>query len=143
MRLAKSLALWTGVCDGLRIEWMKTMIKKITPFLLMILLVGSPALADVPNRPSQRAVQVPGVPNLYKISDNRYSKVFYSQDLKMVNRHHCIRWRKICFCESSRKGTKEMFPFSGIIYLVKSINRTVTFSPLSTPQIRMVCSRPQ
>ena len=50
------------------------MIKKITPFLLMILLMGSPALADVSNRPSQWAVQVqvPGVPNLYKINDNLY-----------------------------------------------------------------------
>jgi protein tyrosine/serine phosphatase len=53
---------------------MKTMIKKITPFLLIILLMGSPALADVPNRPSQWAVpvQVAGVPNLYKINDNLY-----------------------------------------------------------------------
>ncbi|MGZ6222535.1 MAG: fused DSP-PTPase phosphatase/NAD kinase-like protein [Syntrophales bacterium] len=50
------------------------MIKKIIPFLLMILLTGSPALADVSNRPSQWAlpVQVPGVPNLYKINDNLY-----------------------------------------------------------------------
>ena len=62
------------MCDGLRIEWMKTMIKKITPLLLMILLMGSPALADVSNRPSQWAVQVqvPGVPNLHKINDNLY-----------------------------------------------------------------------
>ena len=40
----------------------------------MILLMGSPALADVSNRPSQWAVQVqvPGVPNLHKINDNLY-----------------------------------------------------------------------
>jgi protein tyrosine/serine phosphatase len=50
------------------------MIKKITPLLLIILLMGSPALADVTNRPSQWAapVHVPGAPNLYKISDNLY-----------------------------------------------------------------------
>jgi protein tyrosine/serine phosphatase len=50
------------------------MIKKIFPFLLMILIVGSPALADVPNRPFEWAVpiQLPGVPNLHKINDNLY-----------------------------------------------------------------------
>jgi protein tyrosine/serine phosphatase len=53
---------------------MKTMIKKIPPFLLIILIIGSPVLADVPDRPSQWAapVQLPGVPNLHKIDDNLY-----------------------------------------------------------------------
>ena len=53
---------------------MKPMIKKIFPFLLMILIVASPALADVPNRPFAWAVpiQLPGVPNLHKINDNLY-----------------------------------------------------------------------
>ena len=53
---------------------MKTMIKKIFPFLLIILIIGSPALADVTNRPSEWAVpiQLPGVPNLHKINYNLY-----------------------------------------------------------------------
>ena len=53
---------------------MRTMIKKIPPFLLIILIIGSAALADVPNRPSQWAVpiQLSGVPNLHKIDDNLF-----------------------------------------------------------------------
>jgi protein tyrosine/serine phosphatase len=50
------------------------MIKKIFPFLLIVLIIGSPTLADVPNRPFEWAVpiQLPGVPNLHKINDNLY-----------------------------------------------------------------------
>ncbi len=53
---------------------MKTMAKKIFPFLLIIIIVASPALADAPNRPFGWAVpiQLPGVPNLHKINDNLY-----------------------------------------------------------------------
>jgi protein tyrosine/serine phosphatase len=53
---------------------MKTMIKKIPPFLLIILIIGLPALADISNRPPEWAtpVQLPGVPNLHKIDDNLY-----------------------------------------------------------------------
>ena len=53
---------------------MKTLIKNILPFLLIILIICSPALADVPNRPSAWAVpiQLSGVPNLHKINDNLY-----------------------------------------------------------------------
>jgi protein tyrosine/serine phosphatase len=53
---------------------MKKVIKKIPPFLLIILIICSPALADLPNRPSQWAVpiQLSGVPNLHKIDDNLY-----------------------------------------------------------------------
>ena len=53
---------------------MKTMIKKIPPFLLIILIIGLPASADVPNRPSAWAVPIrlPGVPNFHKINDNLY-----------------------------------------------------------------------
>lgn len=48
--------------------------KKIFLFLLIIFVVGSPALADIPNRPSEWAVPIhlPRVPNLHKISDNLY-----------------------------------------------------------------------
>jgi protein tyrosine/serine phosphatase len=53
---------------------MKTMIKEIYPFVLIILIIGLPALADMPNRPPEWAapVQLPGVPNLHKINDNLY-----------------------------------------------------------------------
>jgi protein tyrosine/serine phosphatase len=53
---------------------MKTMIKKIPPFLLIIIIIASSALADVPDRPFEWAVpiQLPGVPNLHKIDDNLY-----------------------------------------------------------------------
>jgi len=50
----------------------KTMIKKILPLLLII--IGSHALAAGLNRPSEWAVpiQLPGVDNLHKINDNLY-----------------------------------------------------------------------
>jgi protein tyrosine/serine phosphatase len=53
---------------------MKTMMKKILQFLLIILIIGSPALAEELNRPSEWAVpiELPGVPNLHKINDNLY-----------------------------------------------------------------------
>jgi protein tyrosine/serine phosphatase len=53
---------------------MKTIIKKIHPFLLIILIIGSPAFADVPNRPPAWAVpiQLSGVPNLHKINKSLY-----------------------------------------------------------------------
>jgi protein tyrosine/serine phosphatase len=52
----------------------RAMMKKIFPFLLIIVVAGLPALADVPNRPPKWAVpiQLPGVPNLHKINDNLY-----------------------------------------------------------------------
>src|SRR5271157_5352611 len=53
---------------------MRTVTNNIPAFLLIILIIGSPAVADVPNRPFEWAVpiQLPGVPNLYKINDNLY-----------------------------------------------------------------------
>ena len=53
---------------------MKTVTNNIPAFLLILLIIGSPALADVPNRPSPWAVpiQLSGVPNLHKIDDNLY-----------------------------------------------------------------------
>lgn len=50
------------------------MIKKILPLLLIIFIVGLPALAVELNRPSEWAVpiQLPGVYNLYKINDTLY-----------------------------------------------------------------------
>lgn len=50
------------------------MIKKILPLLLIIFIIGSPALAAELNRPSEWAVQMQlqGVDNLYKINDNMY-----------------------------------------------------------------------
>jgi len=52
----------------------RTMIKKIFPALLIIVIVGSPALAVKLNCPSEWAVpiQLPDVPNLHKINDNLY-----------------------------------------------------------------------
>jgi protein tyrosine/serine phosphatase len=49
-------------------------IKKILPLLLIIFIIGSPALAAELNRPSEWAapIQLPGVGNLYKINDNLY-----------------------------------------------------------------------
>ncbi len=53
---------------------MKTTIKKILPFLLIILIIASPALAEELNRPFEWAtpIQLPGVPNLHKLDDNLY-----------------------------------------------------------------------
>jgi protein tyrosine/serine phosphatase len=53
---------------------MKTTIKKIPPFLFIILIIASPALAEELNRPFEWAtsIQLPGVPNLHKIDDNLY-----------------------------------------------------------------------
>lgn len=50
------------------------MIKKILPLLLIIFIVGLPALAVELNRPSEWAVPIklPGVCNLYKINDTLY-----------------------------------------------------------------------
>jgi protein tyrosine/serine phosphatase len=50
------------------------MIKKILPSLLIIFIVGPPALAAELNRPLEWAVriQLQGVDNLYKINDNLY-----------------------------------------------------------------------
>jgi protein tyrosine/serine phosphatase len=50
------------------------MIKKIFPFLLIILTISLPALAAQLNRPPEWAVpmKLPGVGNLHKISDNLY-----------------------------------------------------------------------
>jgi protein tyrosine/serine phosphatase len=50
------------------------MIKKILPLLLVIFIIGSPALAADLNRPSEWAVPIKlqGVDNLYKINDNLY-----------------------------------------------------------------------
>ncbi len=50
------------------------MIKKILPLLLIIFIIGSSALAEEFNRPSEWAVQMQlqGVDNLYKINDNLY-----------------------------------------------------------------------
>ena len=80
MRLQKRLAVRRDVCSRIEADFalhaseMKTMIRKIPPFLLIILIAGSPALADAPNRPSLWAVpiQLPGVQNLHKINDNLY-----------------------------------------------------------------------
>ena len=53
---------------------MKTTIKKILPFLLIILIIASPALAEELNRPFEWAtpIKLPGVPNLHKMDDNLY-----------------------------------------------------------------------
>jgi protein tyrosine/serine phosphatase len=50
------------------------MIKKILSLLLIIFIIGLPAIAAELNRPSKWAVpiQLPGVGNLYKINDNLY-----------------------------------------------------------------------
>jgi protein tyrosine phosphatase (PTP) superfamily phosphohydrolase (DUF442 family) len=80
MRSAKRLRARRDVCNGLKVDmapqepWMKTMMKKILQFLLIILIIGSPALAEELNRPSEWAVpiELPGVPNLHKINDNLY-----------------------------------------------------------------------
>jgi protein tyrosine phosphatase (PTP) superfamily phosphohydrolase (DUF442 family) len=80
MRSPKRLRARRDVCNGLKVDmapqepWMKTMMKKILQFLLIILIIGSPALAEELNRPSEWAVpiELPGVPNLHKINDNLY-----------------------------------------------------------------------
>jgi protein tyrosine/serine phosphatase len=53
---------------------MKTTIKKIPPFLLIILIIALPALAEELNCPFEWAtpIQLPGVPNLHRIDDNLY-----------------------------------------------------------------------
>ncbi len=50
------------------------MINNILPLLLIIFIIGSPALTAELNRPSEWAVpiQLQGVGNLYKINDNLY-----------------------------------------------------------------------
>jgi protein tyrosine/serine phosphatase len=53
---------------------MENMTKKIPPFLLLILIIASPALAEELNRSFEWAtpIQLPGVPNLHKMDDNLY-----------------------------------------------------------------------
>ena len=80
LRRLKRLPVRRNACNSLKADiapkepWMGNMIKNIPPFLLIIIIIGSPALADLPNRPSQWAVpiQLSGVPNLHKIDDNLY-----------------------------------------------------------------------
>jgi hypothetical protein len=52
----------------------RTMIKRILLFLLIIVIIRSPAFAAELNRLSEWAVpiQLPGAGNLYKINDNLY-----------------------------------------------------------------------
>lgn len=56
------------------VPWMKTMIKKIFPFLLIVLIIGPLSFAAELNRPLEWAVpvQLPGVGNLHKIDENLY-----------------------------------------------------------------------
>jgi protein tyrosine phosphatase (PTP) superfamily phosphohydrolase (DUF442 family) len=88
------------------------MIKKIPPFLLIILIIGLPALADVPNSPSEWAasIQMPGVPNLYKISDNLYRSAQPTRqgmkNLKLLGIKTVINLRPFYYDTDEIRGTE-------------------------------------
>ena len=90
---------------------MKKMIKKIAPFLLIILIIGSPALADLPNRPSQWAVpiQLSGVSNLHKIDDNLYRSAQPTKqgmkNLKLLGIKTIINLRAFYYDTDEIRGT--------------------------------------
>jgi protein tyrosine/serine phosphatase len=90
---------------------MGNMIKKIPPFLLIIFIIGSPALADLPNRPSQWAVpiQLSGVPNLHKIDDNLYRSAQPTKqgmkNLKLLGIKTVINLRAFYYGTDEIRGT--------------------------------------
>ncbi len=91
---------------------MKTVTNNIPAFLLILLIIGSPALADVPNRPSQWAVpiQLSGVPNLHKIADNLYRSAQPTRqgmkNLKLLGIKTVINLRPFYYDTDEIRGTE-------------------------------------
>jgi protein tyrosine/serine phosphatase len=90
---------------------MKDMMKRIPPLLVVILIIGLPAFADVSNRPSQWAVpiQLPGVPNLHKIDDNLYRSAEPTREgmknLKLLGIKTVINLRAFYYDTDEIRGT--------------------------------------
>jgi len=90
---------------------MKDMIKRIPSLLVVILIIGLPAFADVSNRPSQWAVpiQLPGVPNLHKIDDNLYRSAEPTREgmknLKLLGIKTVINLRAFYYDTDEIRGT--------------------------------------